>query len=94
MRMYRDEIVRITSPSLPILSSFRPARRDASPYMTFSNALWVDGLVIGSELFVKTTMARARGIAAVKKRKLTRAINASSAKVDIYCFKQLRVLLE
>ena len=55
---------------------------------------WVDGLVIGSELFVKTTMARARGIAAVKKRKLVRALNARSEKVDLYCFKQLRVLLE
>ena len=55
---------------------------------------WVDGLVIGSELFVKTTMANARGIAAVKKRKLVRARNEDSQKVDLYCFKQLRVLLE
>jgi len=55
---------------------------------------WVDGLAIGSELFVKTTMARARGIAAVKKRKLVRAINSRSQKTDLYCFKQLRVLLE
>ena len=35
-----------------------------------------------------------RGIAAVKKRKLVRAMNARSQKVDLYCFKQLRVLLE
>ncbi len=55
---------------------------------------WVDGLVIGSELFVRTTMGRARGIAAVKKRKLVRAINARSQKTELYCFKQLRVLLE
>ena len=55
---------------------------------------WVDGLVIGSELFVKTTMARARGIAAVKKRKLVRALNTRSENLDLYCFKQLRVLLE
>jgi len=38
--------------------------------------------------------ARVRGIAAVKKRKLVRALNSSSEKVDLYCFKQLRVLLE
>ena len=55
---------------------------------------WVEGLVIGSELFVKTTMANARGIAAVKKRKLVRALNTRSQKADLYCFKQLRVLLE
>ena len=55
---------------------------------------WVDGLVIGSELFVKDTMVRARGQAAVARRRLVRAINPNREKQDLYCFRQLRVLLE
>ena len=39
---------------------------------------WVDGLVIGSELFIRDTMRRARGEAAVAKRRLTRALPARS----------------
>ena len=34
---------------------------------------WVDGLVIGSDVFVKTLVAKARGEWAVSKRRLTRA---------------------
>ena len=57
---------------------------------------WVDGLVIGSELFVRNTVARARVLYRVKKRRLVRAIsrNAERQPPELYCFKQLRVLLE
>lgn len=57
---------------------------------------WVDGLVIGSELFVKTTMGTARGEAAVAKRRLVRAVSGLEGKTlePIYSFKQLRVLAQ
>lgn len=56
---------------------------------------WVDGLVIGSDIFVKNVMARARGEAAVAKRRLTRALapDPSVARPDIYCFRQLREIV-
>ena len=55
---------------------------------------WVDGLVIGSEKFVRETMIRARSQAALKNRRLTRALTDSGQPSALYCFKQLRVLLE
>jgi hypothetical protein len=55
---------------------------------------WVDGLVIGSELFVRDTMARARVQCRIHKRKLVRAVGPNSQKEDLYCFKQLRLLLQ
>ena len=55
---------------------------------------WVDGLVIGSELFVRTTMARARGEAAVARRRLIRAVSLQRDPEPLYSFRQLRVLLE
>lgn len=35
---------------------------------------WVDGMVIGSDIFVKNLMARTRGEAAMARRRLTRAL--------------------
>ena len=55
---------------------------------------WVDGLVIGSEIFVRNTMVRARVQCRVKKRRLVRAISPTSQRQDLFCFKQLRVLVE
>ena len=52
---------------------------------------WVDGLVIGSDLFVINTVAEARGHAALAKRKLTRATGTTGDGVSLYSFKQLRV---
>ena len=56
---------------------------------------WVDGLVIGSDIFVKTVMARARGEAAVAKRRLTRALapDPVTPRPEIYCFRQLREIV-
>jgi hypothetical protein len=56
---------------------------------------WADGMVIGSEIFVKTVMAKARGEAVVAKRRLVRALgvdpDAEAATPPIlFCFKQLR----
>ena len=55
---------------------------------------WVDGAVIGSELFVKELMTRIRGSAHMKKRRLTRAVQAEANGVHLVCYKQLRQLLE
>jgi hypothetical protein len=55
---------------------------------------WVDGLAIGSEQFVRETMLKARGSAALERRRLTRALDSAGALTSLCCFKQLRVLLE
>ena len=60
---------------------------------------WVDGLVIGSEAFVRETIATARIGFKVRKRRLVRAVNHAKAQSKdsrpaLYCFKQLRLLLE
>ena len=55
---------------------------------------WVDGAVIGSELFVKELMTRVRGPAHMKKRRLTKAVEAEANGVQLVCYKQLRHLLE
>ena len=60
---------------------------------------WVDGLVIGSEAFVRDTIATARIGFKVKKRRLVRAVNhlgaqSKDSRPALYCFKQLRLLLE
>jgi len=59
---------------------------------------WVDGLVIGSDIFVKTVVARARGEFAVRKRRLIRALDLDAGPVAtappvLYSFKQLRRLV-
>ena len=58
---------------------------------------WVDGLVIGSELFVRDVIAKARPRYHIAKRRLVRAVapeQSTASAPAIYCFKQLRVLLE
>ena len=69
---------------------------------------WVDGLVIGSDIFVRTIVGRARGQLAVQKRRLVRAVamneplndsalrpSAISARdmPPLYSFKQLREII-
>lgn len=58
-------------------------------------AYWVYGLVIGSEIFVKTVLARARGEAAVAQRRLTRARapDPLCPRPDLYCCRQLREIV-
>ena len=55
---------------------------------------WVDGLVIGSELFVRDTMRRARGEAAVAKRRLTRALptRPGAPAPELCAYRRLRVM--
>jgi REP element-mobilizing transposase RayT len=56
---------------------------------------WVDGLVIGSDLFVRKTAGRSLTRINVKKRRLVRALSPDSEKKPpLYSFKQLRVLIE
>jgi len=56
---------------------------------------WVDGLVIGSELFVRNTVTRYRVRGKLGKRRFVRALRTDrQPEPALYCFKQLRVLLE
>ena len=55
---------------------------------------WVDGLEIGSDLFVRNTVAVGRVKCKVEKRRLTRAVDRKECKQELYSYKQLRVLLE
>ena len=55
---------------------------------------WVDGLVIGSDIFVRNTVAVGRVKCKAEKRRLTRAVDRKETKQELYSFKQLRVLLE
>jgi hypothetical protein len=55
---------------------------------------WVDGLVIGSELFVRSTLAQTGRRFKLARRRLVRAHNAARQPQPLYCFRQLRVLLQ
>jgi putative transposase len=60
---------------------------------------WVDGLVIGSDIFVKNVVSKARGETAVQKRRLVRAIQGASGSLGnstpppLCSFKQLRAIV-
>jgi putative transposase len=55
---------------------------------------WVDGLVIGSELFVRNALVQTRGRVKVAKRRLVRARSPQRQPEPLFCFRQLRILLE
>jgi len=56
---------------------------------------WVDGLVIGSDLFVRDTLAKYRTALKLKKRRFVRALRPDrQPEPALCCFKQLRVLTE
>jgi len=49
---------------------------------------WVDGMVIGTELFVRDAITHVRGPSALKKRRLRKAVGESAS--ELCCFKTLR----
>lgn len=53
---------------------------------------WVDGAVIGTELFVMEVMSRARPGLDMKKRRLSRAVDMAHSAAQLCCGKQLRVI--
>jgi len=56
---------------------------------------WVDGLVIGSDLFIRNTVSKYRTAANLKKRRLIRALRPDrQPEPALCCFKQLRELTE
>lgn len=55
---------------------------------------WVDGLVIGSERFVRDTLVATRRGSRLAGRRLVQAMGPDSARIELYCFKQLRVLIQ
>ncbi len=53
---------------------------------------WVDGLVIGSELFVRETMRRVRTEKEVARHRLARSQSASAGPDAVCCWRRLRVM--
>ena len=53
---------------------------------------WVDGLVIGSEVFVRNVMSRVRPKAAVARHRLARAAASIPGLVPICCWRRLRTI--
>ncbi len=53
---------------------------------------WVDGLVIGSELFVRETLRRVRSEAEVARHRLSRVVPEESEAPPIYCWRRLRAV--
>ncbi|MDD5708332.1 MAG: transposase [Kiritimatiellae bacterium] len=53
---------------------------------------WVDGLAIGSELFVRETMRRVRSETEVHRHRLAKAANMPHDALPICCWRRLRVL--
>lgn len=54
---------------------------------------WVDGLVIGSELFVRDTMRRVRSESDVRRHRLARAAPLLPDDLPICCWRRMRVML-
>ena len=53
---------------------------------------WVDGLVIGSERFVRETMRRVRGEVAAARRRLVRAVGPGAEIAPLCCWQRLRTI--
>ena len=54
---------------------------------------WVDGLVIGSDIFVLDTVSKARGTMALTKKRLACTTDSSTSLPQLYSFKNLRTLV-
>lgn len=52
---------------------------------------WVDGLVIGSELFVRETLRQVRGEAEVARHRLARTVSEEGEAPPVYCWRRLRM---
>jgi REP element-mobilizing transposase RayT len=72
------------------------APTEAEPPFTLSAGRrvrhWVDGLVIGSELFIRETMGRVRTNGEVTRHRLTRAEATAAGAAPVCCWRRLRVL--
>ena len=95
----RKEFARMATKGMPTeaIENAIAAAAEKEPFTTCVDRrvrYWVDGLVIGSELFVRNTIAMSRGSLAVRRRKFTKAVAHEGQDPPFYCFKQLRVLLE
>ena len=72
------------------------AAATAAPSFTLSATRrmrhWVDGLVIGSELFILETMRRVRTEQEVARHRLARAVTAATVADPLCCWRRLRVM--
>jgi REP element-mobilizing transposase RayT len=98
LRLLRQEFVRISAEAAhECPADVQSAIEIAGQPIRFSTQAhrrmryWVDGLVIGSELFVRNVMRRMRGSEHVQKRRLTRATEAT-ADALLCSYRQLRVV--
>ena len=73
-----------------MLAAAEPARFTLSAQRRVRH--WVDGLVIGSEVFVRDVMSRVRPKAAVAKHRLTRAAASLPGVVPVCCWRRLRTM--
>ncbi|MBM4154094.1 MAG: hypothetical protein FJ221_03595 [Lentisphaerae bacterium] len=78
-------------------TSAAPLTEDAAPAEAFTLSArrrvrhWVDGLVIGSELFIRETMRRVRTEEEVARHRLARAEVAAAGQAPVCCWRRLRV---
>ena len=80
----------------PAQATAEPAPAAAEPAFTLSARRrvrhWVDGLVIGSELFIRETMRRVRTEQEVTQHRLTRSEEAAAGAAVTCCWRRLRVI--
>ncbi len=73
-----------------------PTPTEAEPSFTLSAGRrvrhWVDGLVIGSELFIRETMSRVRTASEISRHRMVRAEGPSLGSDPVCCWRQLRAM--
>lgn len=80
---------------MPLRTPVRPAsgREPFSLALTRRVRYWVDGVAIGSDLFVRAVVAQARPRMQILRRRLTRVVESPlKSKVELYSFRRLRIL--
>ena len=82
-----EEAARPGAPDLPALCGFQLTARRRVRH-------WADGLAIGSELFVREVVRRARPAAARPSHRLARSESALGTSEPLFCWRHLRPALE
>jgi REP element-mobilizing transposase RayT len=98
-RELRGEFARLTAEDataqpVAVEASVATARAEPAFSLTAGRRVrhWVDGLVIGSELFIRDTMRRARPEAEVKRHRLAKAEPSTPEALPICCWRRLRII--
>jgi REP element-mobilizing transposase RayT len=98
LRALREEFARLAAeeakaPAAEVDAAIVAAGREPAFTLTARRRVrhWVDGLVIGSEIFVRETMRRVRTEAEVARHRLATAEAAETEAVPVCCWRRLRV---